>query len=69
MRDQDKNRDPARAQKRAVADARCALRKLGLLSPLAAWMRLGHPSAEVVCKRIHEALDVQDREANEGAAR
>lgn len=32
MKHSDKNRDPERAKKRAVADARCALRKLGLLS-------------------------------------
>jgi len=30
----EKNRDPERAKKRAVADARCALRKLGLLGRL-----------------------------------
>ena len=29
MRDADKNRDPQRAQKRALADARCAWRKMG----------------------------------------
>ena len=34
MKDKDKNRDPERARKRAVADARCALRKLGLLEDL-----------------------------------
>ena len=28
MRDQDKNRSPERAQKRALADARCAWRKM-----------------------------------------
>ena len=43
MKDKDKNRDPERARKRARADARCALRKLGLLdllediSPGAQW--------------------------------
>ena len=31
MKASEKNRDPERAKKRAVADARCALRKLGLL--------------------------------------
>jgi len=34
MKDSDKNRDPARAQKRAATDAKCALRKLGLLADL-----------------------------------
>jgi len=34
MKDAEKNRDPERAQKRARADARCALRKLGLLDKL-----------------------------------
>jgi len=29
MRDADKNRDPQKAQKRALADARCAWRKMG----------------------------------------
>ena len=28
MKDADKNRDPQRAQKRALADARCAWRKM-----------------------------------------
>ena len=28
MQDKDKNRDPDRAQKRALADARCAWRKM-----------------------------------------
>ena len=34
MRRDEVNRDPGRAKKRAVADARCALRKLGLWDEL-----------------------------------
>jgi len=41
MRDAEKNRDPERAQKRARADARCALRKLDLLDRLEKWGRDG----------------------------
>ena len=37
MRDAEKNRDPERAQKRARADARCALRKLDLLDMILGW--------------------------------
>lgn len=41
MRDKDKNRDPEKARKRAVADARCALRKLELLADLEALAKPG----------------------------
>ena len=34
MKNADKTRDPERARKRAKSDARCALRKLGLLELL-----------------------------------
>jgi hypothetical protein len=34
MKNADKNRDPEAARKRARNDARCALRKLGLLGAL-----------------------------------
>ena len=37
MMDSKKNRCPDAAKKRAVADARCALRKLELLSRIEAW--------------------------------
>jgi hypothetical protein len=36
MKNADKNRDPEAARKRARSDARCALRKLGLLHKLEA---------------------------------
>jgi hypothetical protein len=39
MKDADKNRDPERAKLRAASDARCALRKLGLLDDLTAALK------------------------------
>jgi len=35
MKHADKNRDPAAARKRAVADLRCAARKLGMTATVA----------------------------------
>lgn len=43
MKHADKDRDPAKAKKRAVADARCALRKLDLLD----WL-------EELCDAAHD---------------
>lgn len=57
MRDADKNRDPERAKKRAVSDARCALRKLGLLQLMARDEAGSEPSEVLVqlCKALKVA--------------
>ena len=48
MRDAEKNRDPVRAQKRAKNDAKCALRKMGLMD------RLEKLAAEPRAKQFRE---------------
>lgn len=40
MKDSEKNRDPKRARKRAVADLRCAVKKLGLEAAQAVFTEL-----------------------------
>ena len=46
MKDSEKNRDPERARKRAIADARCALRKLDWLAALATYTGGGQEHAK-----------------------
>jgi hypothetical protein len=46
MRDADKDRDQDKAAKRAVADCRCALRKLGMLDQLRAYAALATKGCE-----------------------
>jgi len=57
MKDSEKNRDPERASARAVSDARCALRKLGLLAELAAAVALLRGAED------HELADAYDQAA------
>lgn len=45
MKDADKNRDPERARKRAVADLRCAARKIGIGSACRALLELAADEA------------------------
>ena len=50
------NTDPERAKKRAVSDARCALRKLGLLQLLAGYLEFemtGDTAAEEICQALN----------------
>ena len=57
VKDSEKNRCPEKARKRAGADARCALRKLGLLDRVAEAMASGDDSeAAKTLRAIGEAL-------------
>jgi hypothetical protein len=57
MRDQDKNRDPERARKRARNDARCSLRKLDLLERLEAFWA-GEPEEGDTAEGLVELLAI-----------
>ena len=60
MMDSKKNRCPDAAKKRAVADARCALRKLDILSRLEAWSEgASREDAPGLLAAIAEALGVK----------
>lgn len=63
MRDADKNRDPERARQRAKADARCALRKLGLLAGLEDiadnWSEYPADTIDSWVLRLLKALDIE----------
>lgn len=58
MKNVDKNRDPDRARKRAVADARCALRKLELLTMLACYRDEKAESKAAIFDEIVVTLNV-----------
>ena len=60
MKDSQKNRCPEAARKRAVADARCALRKLDILARLEAWSEgASQEDARELLAAIAQALGVK----------
>jgi hypothetical protein len=56
MKDSDKNRCPVAAAKRARSDARCALRKLGLLDDIEELDIDDKSVAIAIMKRIQEVI-------------
>ncbi|MFT5266592.1 MAG: hypothetical protein ACI88C_000013 [Acidimicrobiales bacterium] len=56
MKDSDKNRCPVAAAKRAKSDARCALRKLGLLDDIEELDIDDKSVAIAIMKRIQEVI-------------
>lgn len=63
MKRSEVNKDPAVALARAKTDARCAMRKLGLLDRLATWQKSPKRAQEVnapkLLRALCEALEVE----------
>lgn len=74
MRDKEKNRDPERAIKRATADLRCAVRKLGVSAALRVFAEFvpstlrDPPQLECRAQLLVMAQSIEDEQHSEGAA-